>query len=159
MNLEVRTANIDEINALAEVWYHAWRDAHAEIVPESLVKLRTIDNFRERLPALLPDLRVIGAAGRPLGFSITKDDELYQLFVSAEARGTGVAKALIAEVEQRLATNGVKIAWLACAVGNDRAARFYEKSGWHLARNFTSEIPVPDGIFELEVWRYEKELR
>ena len=51
---------------------------------------------------------------------------------------------------------GYDTAWLACAIGNDRAARFYEKSGWHIARTFVSELPVPDGIFPLEVWRYEK---
>ena len=27
----------------------------------------------------------------------------------------------------------VEVAWLACAIGNDRAARFYEKSGWRRA--------------------------
>ena len=89
---------------------------------------------------------------------MTKDDELYQLYVSAQARGTGAAQKLIAEVEERLASRGIRTAWLACAIGNDRAARFYEKSGWHLARNFVSELPVPDGIFRLEVWRYEKDL-
>ena len=89
---------------------------------------------------------------------MTKDDELYQLYVSREARGTGAAHKLMKEVEQRLASRGIKTAWLGCAIGNNRAARFYEKSGWHLARNYISELPVPDGMFKLEVWRYEKKL-
>ena len=81
------------------------------------------------------------------------------MFVSAEARGKGVAQALIADAEKVLAKSGIETAWLACAIGNERAARFYEKSGWRLARNFVSELGTPDGIFELEVWRYEKSLR
>lgn len=158
-SVQVRTAQPDEIDALATIWYDGWRDAHAAIVPAALTKIRTFENFRERLPSLLATTRVVGGAGEPLGFSITKDDELYQLYVSAEARGKGLAKALMEEVEERLEESGVQTAWLACAIGNDRAARFYEKSGWHRARIFTSELPSPNGIFQLEVWRYEKVLR
>jgi ribosomal protein S18 acetylase RimI-like enzyme len=87
-----------------------------------------------------------------------KGDELYQLYVSAEARGTGVAAALIADAEARLAAHGVRTAWLACAIGNDRAARFYEKSGWRRAGTVVSELDTPAGIFRLDVWRYEKDL-
>lgn len=156
--MEVREANCEDIDALAQIWYEGWRDAHAAIVPEELARVRTYDNFRRRLEDELEEVRVIGDVGTPLGFSMTKDDELYQLYVSRDARGTGAAKKLIAEVETRLASRGMQTAWLACAIGNDRAARFYEKSGWHLARKFLSEIPVPDGIIKLEVWRYEKNL-
>lgn len=156
--MEVRTATTDEIEALAQIWYDGWRDAHAALVPEELAAIRTIDNFRERLPGLLPETRVAGEIGTPLGFSITQDDELYQLYVSAEARGKGVAQALMAEFEERQASRGIQTVWLACAIGNDRAARFYQKSGWHHASTFVSELPVPDGIFRLEVWRYEKDL-
>ena len=146
------------MDALAQIWYDGWRDAHAALVPEVLARIRTVENFRKRLPDLLPETRVVGDLGRPTGFSITDDDELYQLYVAAEARGTGVAKMLITEVENRLAERGYAAAWLACAIGNHRAAKFYEKCGWHMARIFVSELPVPDGIFKLEVWRYEKAL-
>ena len=85
-----------------------------------------------------------------------KDDELYQLFVATEARGAGVAAALVADAERTLAARGVRTAWLACAIGNHRAARFYEKCGWRLARTMVNELEVPGGTFEIEVWRYEK---
>ena len=157
--MDVRTAQLEDLDALAKIWYDAWRDAHAEILPVELARLRTHESLRERLVTLMPETRVVGDPGKPLGFSITKDDELNQLYVSADARGKGVAQKLIAEVETRLADEGYKTAWLACAIGNDRAARFYEKCGWYLARNFVNELQLPDGIFKLEVWRYEKELR
>jgi GNAT superfamily N-acetyltransferase len=96
--------------------------------------------------------------GEPVGFCIVKADELYQLFVSASARGSGVAAALVADAESRLARSGVTTAWLACAIGNDRAARFYEKCGWR--RIGTEVIPAEteQGPYALEVWRYEKPL-
>jgi len=84
--------------------------------------------------------------------------ELSQLFVSAEAHGSGVAAALIADAEARLAEHGVETAWLACAIGNDRAARFYEKSGWRLAGTAVNTAETSSGPFPLEVWRYEKRL-
>src|SRR5262249_22481368 len=105
------------------------------------------------------DVRVVGCSGAPLGFHLLKDDELYQLYVSAAARGTGVAAALIVDAEARLAERGIENAWLGCAIGNERAARVYEKCGWHRGRTMVSDLETTSGIFRLEVWRYEKRLR
>jgi ribosomal protein S18 acetylase RimI-like enzyme len=156
--MDIRDAARAEIGRLAKIWYDGWQDAHAEIVPPELKRLRTLESFNERLEGLLPSVRVVGANGEPLGFCIVKDDELYQLYVSAEARGKGVAAALINDAESRFAENGIQTAWLACAIGNDRAARFYEKSGWHRTGNMINRLETPEGEFLLEVWRYEKSL-
>ncbi|WP_239025121.1 GNAT family N-acetyltransferase [Rhodoligotrophos defluvii] len=101
---------------------------------------------------------MIGPAGAPLGFYLLKGDELNQLYVGSEARGSGIASTLIAHAEARLRQIGVETAWLACAIGNERAARFYEKSGWCRSGVVVSRLPTPDGVVELEVWRYEKRL-
>lgn len=88
-----------------------------------------------------------------------KASELYQFHVASNARGSGVAAALMADAETRLGASGVHAAWLACAVGNDRAAKFYEKCGWLRTGTVTDDVEVPGGTFALEVWRYEKSLR
>ena len=155
----VRTADAGELDQLASVWYDAWQDAHAPIVPAALTRLRTLESFKQRLDTAVSDLRVVGPVDAPVGLCVIKGDELYQLFVSAESRGSGVAAALIADAETRLLARGVETAWLACAIGNDRAARFYEKCGWRRAGTFVSLLETPNGIFPLEVWRYEKPLR
>lgn len=156
--MDVRPATEDELDALAALWHDAWRDGHLGIVPEDLVRVRTVPSFRRRLHDALADVRVVGPPGAPLGFSVIKGDELYQLFVAAPARGTGVARALIADAEARLAAAGVATAWLACAIGNDRAARFYEKCGWRRTGVVTNLAETELGTFALDVWRYEKRL-
>jgi GNAT superfamily N-acetyltransferase len=154
----VRDAELSEVDSLARTWYDAWQDAHAKIVPPELARVRTLESFNARLRAALDHVRVVGPRGRPLGFHLLKDDELNQLFVDASARGSGIGVTLIEDAEARLASAGYKRAWLACAIGNDRAARFYEKRGWRLAGTVVSELDTPEGIFPLEVWRYEKQL-
>jgi len=156
--MTVRSALKAEIDEIARIWYDAWQDAHARILPTQLKELRTLESFRERIQRALPSVRVAGSIGEPVGFCIVKDDELYQLFVSAQSRGSGVAAALLADAEDRLLQCGVKTAWLACAIGNDRAARFYEKCGWRRTGIMTNLAETENGTFPLETWRYEKTL-
>lgn len=156
--MDVRAAEKREIAALAKIWYDGWHEAHARIVPAELTRQRTLEGFAARLRAALPNVRVVGPTGAPDGLCIIRSDELYQLFVSAPSRGSGVAAALLADAEARISATGVATAWLACAIGNERAARFYEKWGWHRSGTMTYDAETPAGTVPLEVWRYEKAL-
>ena len=156
--MKIRNAEQTELELLADIWHAGWQEAHAAILPPALARYRTLDSFRHRLGEALAHVRVAGDPGRPLGFAITRGDELYQLYVSAAARGSGAAAALLADAEARIGAGGFATAWLACGIGNARAARFYQKHGWRRTGNMTSLLPTPDGPFSLEVWRYEKAL-
>lgn len=156
--MDVRAAEESDVVHLATIWFDGWTDAHARIVPAALKRLRTLESFRSRLLAGLANVRVVGPPGVPVGFHMLKGDELYQLYVSAQARGTGVAASLIADAEAHLREGGVHTAWLGCAIGNDRAARFYEKCGWLRVGNVVERLETSTGEFALEVWRYEKRL-
>ena len=157
--VEVRDAGEAEIGRLARLWYDAWQDAHARIVPVELPRLRTVERLEERLAAMLSSVRVVDLSGDPAGLCAIEDDELHLLYVSAKARGSGVAAALLADAEARLSQGGVEVAWLACAIGNERAARFYEKRGWRRVGTEVKQLETPNGDFPLQVWRYEKRLR
>lgn len=154
----VRPVQRDEIDALADLWYQGWQDAHAAILPAELVRLRTRESFGQRLRLALPQVRAVGPPGRPLGFCMTNDDELDQLFVAPDGRGKGFAGALEADAVSMMWSRGTRTAWLSCAIGNDRAARFYEKTGWRLTGTVVRQLQTQEGIFPLKVWRYEKKL-
>jgi GNAT superfamily N-acetyltransferase len=156
---DIRDAQLSEIQQLAKIWFDGWQDAHARIVPAELARLRTLQNFEDRLRAASSGVRVTGAAGAPVGFYFLRGAELYQFYVSSKARGSGVAAVLMADAEARLRESNVHTAWLACAIGNERAARFYEKCGWSRNGTMTDNLEVSGGTFALEVWRYEKSLQ
>ncbi len=154
----IRAAQESDLDQLARVWFDGWRDAHLSIVPAALVRLRTLDSFRDRLRAALATVRVAVAGGTTAGFVMLKPDEIYQFYVAAERRGTGMAAALMRDAEAQLAAQGTTTAWLSCAIGNHRAARFYEKSGWRKVRVMVDLTETSEGPFALETSRYEKVL-
>ena len=158
--MQVRPAEVAEIPRLARIWYDGWQDAHAGVLPEALRRVRTLESFETRVRDVLGNTRVVGPPGEPVGLCMVKGDELDQLYVAAEARGTGAAQALIAEGEDRVRATGAALIWLACAIGNHRGARFNEKCGWRNAGVRKIHLTLPDGsVFPLDIWRFEKDLR
>jgi GNAT superfamily N-acetyltransferase len=153
-----RDADMQDLGKLAALWFAGWQDAHLDILPPSVAADRTLDSFHVRLAQQLSSVRTIGPIGAPTGFSLIKGDELNQFYVEGAARGSGIAAILMADVEEKLRGGGFETAWLACAIGNSRAARFYEKSGWRRAGVATINLALRTGDFELAVWRYEKQL-
>ncbi|MBO9451852.1 GNAT family N-acetyltransferase [Tropicibacter sp. R16_0] len=158
MSIEIIELSTDLIPPTAELWHAGWHDAHAAIVPDELTELRTLDSFATRLKKYAATTRIAVRDGQVLGLCVVLKDEINQMYVSAQARGTGLAADLIQNGELRIRDAGHETAWLACAVGNDRAARFYEKRGWVNARTETLRFETQDGSYPLEIWRFEKTL-
>lgn len=156
--MEIRDAVDEDLVPLARLWHQGWIDAHAGLLPEALARLRTAESFEERMRAALGSVRTAGAPGAPLGFHWIKGDELYQVYVAAEARGQGLAQALMADAEAQFRARGIARPWLACAIGNERAARFYRKSGWTMTGVECVPAETAEGPFPLDVWRFERVL-
>ena len=148
----------DMLSQTAEIWNKGWHQAHASIVPEKLVELRTVPSFRERLLDRMASTRIGVVDDTALGFYTIENDELYQFYVAPEAQRRGVGQTLMQDFEHIAATTGHHTAWLSCSVGNDRAARFYEKTGWQNKGVVTVDLETSKGPFPLPVWRFEKSL-
>lgn len=154
-DLHVRSAAQGDVDLLARIWVEGWNDAHALILPPELARFRTLDDLRARLVKYRDNTVVVDRRGRPVGFAMVKADELDQLYVSRDARGTGASGALVVGALDRIRCAGHRRAWLACAIGNDRAARFYRKSGWSRTGIVTIRLETQDGPVPLDVWRFE----
>lgn len=102
----MRSAQASELEGLADIWHLGWQDAHSEDLPAEPARHRARESFRSRLEEVLPRVRVAdslpGSNVGPVGFCITKDDEVHQLLVLCEGRDSGVAAALLADADRVL---------------------------------------------------------
>lgn len=134
--------------AVVRLWHDAWHDGHGSILPGHVVAERCLESFDRRLGPLEAGCLVAEANGRILGFAAIEGNEIDQLYVAAEARGMGLAQALLAATEADLARRGVRDAVIQCSAGNDRAYRFYTRAGWRDSGVRHAPIWTPDGRHE-----------
>lgn len=154
----LRRMTPDDATAVADVWYHAWRDGHLEHVPAELEALRTHESFLPRATARVAGTVVADVGGEVAGFVTVVGDEVEEVFVAAAHRGTGIAAVLLDDAEARLATAGVERAWLAVVAGNARARRFYAKRGWSDDGPFDYQAEGSNGTIVVPCRRYVKVL-
>ena len=155
----IRPAGEDDMAAVADLWHEGWHDGHAGHVPDGLTALRTLAAFHERTPLRVADTAVaVSDDGGLLGFVMVVGDEVEQVFVGRDARGTDLAARLLTEAERRVAAGGHSSAWLAVVAGNARARRFYEKQGWVDEGDLPYEVTALGQTFVSPCRRYVKQL-
>ncbi|MEU2123004.1 GNAT family N-acetyltransferase [Nocardia niwae] len=154
----LRRALPEDASAVAEIWYHGWRDAHLGNVPDTLLAVRPRDSFDTRAAERVGATVVATVGGVPAGFVMVDRDEVDQVYVAAAHRGTGLAALLLAAAEQRVRADGHERAWLAVVAGNTRARRCYENQGWIDEGAFTHAAPGPTGPVAVPAHRYTKRL-
>jgi ribosomal protein S18 acetylase RimI-like enzyme len=152
----IRSAGAADAPAVAEIWYQGWRDGHEGHVADELAAVRTYESFRSRAAERVNDTVVVLVDGVVAGFVVVVDDEIEQVYVVREHRGSGVAPRLLREGERLVSENGFEYAWLAVVAGNRRARRFYERSGWIDEGPFDYLAAGPDGTISVPSHRYVK---
>lgn len=136
----IRPATDADLLEVAEFHVEVWREAYAGLMDADFLRSLSVDR---RLPewqaarARGDGYRILvarAADGQFLGFGSAQEHggegplalELHTLNLKPEARGTGIAAALLA----RLLGDRPAFAWV--VDGNDRAVEFYRKVGFEL---------------------------
>jgi GNAT superfamily N-acetyltransferase len=152
----IRPARAEDAEAVATIWCDGWGDGHLGHVPQALVAVRTPESFRSRAAQRVGDTVVAVAGDHVAGFVMVVADEVEQVYVSADHRGSGVAGLLLAEAERLVAVAGHRRAWLAVVAGNARARRFYERCGWADEGLFDYAATMSGGTIVVPSHRYVK---
>ena len=152
----IRSATGADASTVAEIWYRGWRDGHEGHVPDYLAEVRTHESFQSRAAERVDDTLVAVVDGVVAGFVMVVDDEVEQVYVARDHRGTGLASRLLTQGEGTVEANGFERAWLAVVAGNSRARRFYERSGWIDEGAFDYLAGAPDGTISVPAHRYVK---
>ncbi|MGW1345901.1 N-acetyltransferase family protein [Kribbella sp. NPDC002412] len=158
MTASIRAAEAGDADAVAAIWYSGWGDGHLGHVPEELVAIRTKESFWTRAAERVADTTVAVQGDEVAGFVMVVGDEVEQVYVSRDHRGSGIAGVLLAEAERQVKANGHAEAWLAVATGNARARRFYERSGWSDAGAFDYPATTDSGPIPVPCHRYVKQV-
>ncbi|MFD6884937.1 GNAT family N-acetyltransferase [Streptomyces sp. NPDC059957] len=145
--LRVREMTEPDIDAVAAVRVSGWRHAYAGLMPQSYLDGLSVAAYAAQRRASFADpanpvtnLVAEGPDGAVLGWAAfgpametdpagTEPDEgeLYALYARPDVIGTGVGRALLAEVLRRAPHPAVRL-WV--LEGNARARRFYERAGF-----------------------------
>ena len=172
--MRVRPATLDDAEALAGIHVRGWQWGYRRQLPDRYLSGLSIERRVEQWRAWLLDpgatatwvaqdddegsIRVVGfvAAGAnrdpdpPAGTG-----EVYAIYLEEDAAGTGVGSALLRRACEWLAAHGFTHASLWVLETNERARRFYERSGWRPDGDAKTE-PLED--FEMRELRYVTEL-
>ncbi|KEJ88096.1 GNAT family N-acetyltransferase [Sulfitobacter donghicola] len=153
--MQIRNAQEADIPVIAQLWHLGWHSAHASIVDVDLVRLRAPAEFMTRTAAHLEQTYVAVLGGEIAGFFMIEGNEVYQFYVDPAQHGSGFARRMMKEAEARVPAS---LAWLACSVGNDRAAAFYAKNGWRNVGEEELQVETSEGPRPVRIWRFEKTL-
>ena len=156
MNVSLRPATTADAARVARIWDAGWRDAHLGGVPDALVAARTRESFYKRAADRVRDTTVATMDGVVGGFIMVVRDEVEQVYVASEYRGTGIAQRLLAAAEQQVAFLGFAEAWLAVVASNKRARAFYERAGWLDRGPFAYQAYAEGGPIAVPAHRYTK---
>jgi ribosomal protein S18 acetylase RimI-like enzyme len=163
--LIVRVTTAADAAAVAELRVRTWRAAYRGVVPDAYLDAMPLgdDAFRAarerfaRLPGAAHHL-VAERAGAVTGFVVCGPDrepagpdgvsgEVYALYVAPEHWSTGAGRTLLDAARGLLGADGYPYLTLWVLAANDRARRFYQRSGLRVTgerRLVTLGRPVPE---------------
>ncbi|MGW1519513.1 N-acetyltransferase family protein [Streptomyces sp. NPDC002287] len=144
----VRDMDEADIEAVSRIRVRGWQAAYAGLVPGTYLDAMTVedDAARRRQWFSRPgrtsrDLVAVADGRGPVGWlsygpppagapDPAGSGEVYALYVAPDLIGTGVGRRLLEEAHHRMRAEGFTASALWVLAGNERALRFYERSGY-----------------------------
>jgi putative acetyltransferase len=142
----LRDAQVEDLQALADLAAASYRVAFAEILEPEAMILRGADFFVSIFATALPQIRLAEEGGQIAAFAKTTGTHLDMLFTAPAFQGRGHGAALLAEAEAR------HVCSLEAFAANLSARAFYERRGWRLTRSYERDFIGRSRAFVL----YEK---
>lgn len=148
MTVTIRRTTREDARAIATIRVQTWRAAYAALIDPAVLARLDVDRETERRLTHWDEHHahprgaefVAEVDGSCVGWAVMgtareRHDphvgELYAIYVLPEYWSAGVGHQLILAVENALRGCGYTEAYLWVLDGNDRAAAFYERHGWH----------------------------
>ncbi len=161
---QVGAPGFHDVEGLAVVHVHCWREAYGELLPERFYddsalkgrramwsRLLSLEDIDERVRVARQEDHIIGfglrgSAVEHHGHTPVRNDQLFALYVLERWYGGGVGQALLDQLLNR------RSAQLWVAKDNGRARRFYEKNGFK--DDGTEQVDQDlDGLVEMRMVR------
>ena len=130
MTFEIRRPTADEHNRIHRLVSVVVNDIYGGIWPTSPIHVEE-DWGAGWVAATSDDL---------IGWMLTSDCWLEDLWVPRSSWGQGVGSALLVHAEREIAARGIAMAHLSVIASNARAIAFYERRGWRKLRETPHEL-------------------
>jgi len=130
MTFEIRRPTADEHNRIHRLVSVVVNDIYGGIWPTSPIYVEE-DWGAGWVAATSDDL---------IGWMLTSDCWLEDLWVPRSSWGQGVGSALLVHAEREIAARGIAMAHLSVIASNARAIAFYERRGWRKLRETPHEL-------------------
>lgn len=129
----VRSARLDELEALSAIGLAAWQKGIAPHVPAEVVgRLNQTNPFVPFLKALGPSVLVAEIDGCPAGIGAceTGADQISDVWVDLAFEGRSAGSGLVKALEDRIRAAGFATVRMQVAAANDRALGLYKHLGY-----------------------------
>jgi ribosomal protein S18 acetylase RimI-like enzyme len=156
-HVEYRDATQQDAAALADFWRETFSATFGALYPVADLKAFIAQSYGESLQAAevadpdthnrlaLDGARIVGAAKLgafklPIAPNCAHPLELHRLYVAEDAKGAGVADALMSWALDRARRRGAEAVYLGVYQSNERAQRFYARHGFEIVGDYLFEV-------------------
>ena len=131
MRFEIRRPRLDEHDRIHRLVSAVVNETYGSIWPTTPIQVGAEDWGAGWVAA---------ASDHLIGWMLTSDCWLEDLWISRSFWGQGIGSEFLAHAEQEIAARGIATARLSVIASNTRAIAFYERRGWQRLREVPHEL-------------------